>query len=129
MEKALETVKRKEERPRRFDNRNRSNNRGNFRSNDHQNDRRERYHDSRKNAEQPQPRNVEKETVEQVKPVETVKAPVKPVEKVATIKVEKAEVKDDLTKLTVAELREMAKAKNIKGFSTMKKSELVDALK
>lgn len=130
MEKALETVKRKEERPRRFDNRNRSNNRGNFRSNDHQNERRERYHDSRRNVEQePQARKVEKETVEQVKPVETVKAPVKPVEKVATKKVEKAEVKEDLTKLTVAELREMAKEKNIKGFSTMKKSELVDALK
>lgn len=130
MEKALETVKRKEERPRRFDNRNRSNNRGNFRTNDHQNERRERYHDSRRNVEQePQARKVEKETVEQVKPVETVKAPVKPIEKVATKKVEKAEVKEDLTKLTVAELREMAKEKNIKGFSTMKKSELVDALK
>ncbi|MDD2519196.1 MAG: Rho termination factor N-terminal domain-containing protein, partial [Bacilli bacterium] len=28
-----------------------------------------------------------------------------------------------------AELREMAKEKNVKGFSTMKKAELVDALK
>lgn len=41
----------------------------------------------------------------------------------------KAEVKEDLSKLTVAELKEMAKAKNIAGASTMKKAELLDALK
>ncbi len=35
----------------------------------------------------------------------------------------------DLSKLTVAELREMAKEKNITGASTMKKAELIDALK
>ena len=35
----------------------------------------------------------------------------------------------DLSKLTVAELREMAKEKNITGSSTMKKAELIDALK
>ena len=35
----------------------------------------------------------------------------------------------DLTKLTVAELKKMAKEKNISGYSTMKKSELIDALK
>ena len=34
----------------------------------------------------------------------------------------------DISKLTVAELREMAKNKDIKGFSTMKKAELVEAL-
>ena len=54
-------------------------------------------------------------------------------------KVEKAEKKEtkkveekssvDLTKLTVAELRDMAKEKDIKGYSTMKKAELIDALK
>jgi len=44
-------------------------------------------------------------------------------------KEEKAAVKEDLTKKTVAELREMAKTKDIKGYSTMKKQELVDALK
>ena len=43
-------------------------------------------------------------------------------------KEEKAAVKEDLTKKTVAELREMAKAKDIKGYSTMKKAELVEAL-
>lgn len=35
----------------------------------------------------------------------------------------------DLSKLTVAELREMAKSKNIEGYSTMKKAELLEALK
>lgn len=41
--------------------------------------------------------------------------------------VEKKEEKD-LSKMTVAELREVAKEKNIAGFSTMKKAELVAAL-
>ena len=35
----------------------------------------------------------------------------------------------DLSKMTVAELRELAKAKKITGASTMKKAELIDALK
>ncbi len=58
--------------------------------------------------------------------------------KVVTKEVEK-EVKEntkpikeeniDLSKLTVAELREMAKGKDVKGFSTMKKADLIDALK
>lgn len=34
----------------------------------------------------------------------------------------------DYTKLTVAELKEIAKGKNIEGYSTMKKAELVEAL-
>ncbi len=43
---------------------------------------------------------------------------------------EKTESKStDLSKMTVAELREMAKEKDIKGYSTMKKAELLDALK
>ena len=43
----------------------------------------------------------------------------------------KKEVKEekDLTKMTVAELKEMAKAKNIEGYTSMKKAELLDALK
>ena len=44
----------------------------------------------------------------------------------------KKEVKEDnkdLSKLTVAELRELAKSKNITGYSTMKKAELLEVLK
>ncbi|MCF1420596.1 50S ribosomal protein L21 [Mangrovimonas futianensis] len=40
----------------------------------------------------------------------------------------KAEVSQDLSALTVAELREMAKAKDISGYSSMKKAELIEAL-
>lgn len=35
----------------------------------------------------------------------------------------------DLSKLTVAELKDMAKAKKIEGYTSMKKAELIDALK
>ena len=58
----------------------------------------------------------------------TVKAEVKSEVKEAKKEV-KSEAKEDLSKLTVAELKEMAKAKNIAGASTMKKAELLDALK
>ena len=49
----------------------------------------------------------------------------------ATKEVKKEEAKEekDLSKLTVAELKEMAKAKNIAGATSMKKAELIDALK
>ena len=53
----------------------------------------------------------------------------RPSEKVEPKKEEKAVKSTDLSTLTVAELREMAKTKDIKGYSTMKKAELLDALK
>lgn len=42
--------------------------------------------------------------------------------------VKEEKVDTDLSKLTVAELKEMAKDKNIEGYTTMKKAELIDAL-
>lgn len=50
-------------------------------------------------------------------------------EKTTSKKVEKEEVKEDLSKLTVAELKKLAKEKNIENYTTMKKAELLDALK
>ena len=41
----------------------------------------------------------------------------------------KKEVKKDLTSLTVTELRDLAKEKNIEGYTKLKKAELLEALK
>ena len=59
---------------------------------------------------------------------ETVK-PVKKAVKEEPKTEEKAVVKEDLTSKTVSELKEMAREKEIKGYTTMKKAELIEALK
>ncbi len=59
-----------------------------------------------------------------------VKAEVKvETKKTASKKEVKSEEKEDLSKLTVAELKKLAKEKNIAGYTAMKKAELLDALK
>ena len=98
MKKAVDSVKRKEER--RAPKNNRNDKKG-FRKPFNKNN-----------------KNVEKEVKKEEKTVE------KEVKKETP-----KEVKVDLTTLKVSELREMAKEKDVKGYSTMKKSELLDALK
>jgi len=51
------------------------------------------------------------------------------VEKAETKVPAKKDVKEDLSSKTVAELKELAKAKNVAGYTTMKKAELLEALK
>lgn len=142
MQKALETVKRKEDRPRRFDNNRSNDNRSNDRrdnnrpfnryNNNRPNDNRSndnRNNDNRSNDRRDF-RREDRPVVETAKPVVEEKVTVKEVAQVVAPKeVKKAVVKEDMTTKTVAELRELAKAKDVKGYSTMKKAELIDALK
>ena len=46
-----------------------------------------------------------------------------------TVTKKNEDVESDISKMTVAELRNLAKEKNIEGYSTMKKAELLDVLK
>ena len=105
MKKALETVKRKEDRKPRFDRK------GDKKFNN-------------KSSEKVENKKAEdsKEVKKEVKAEDS-----KEVKKEVKAEVKKAE-KVDLSTLTVAELRKMAKDKGIKGISTMKKAELIEAL-
>ncbi len=93
MKKALETVKRKEDRRPRFERRDRRN--------------------FNKSSDRVDNRNKKEEKAE----VKEVKSE------------PKKAVKEDLSSKTVAELRDLAKSKDIKGYSTMKKADLIEALK
>ena len=95
MKKALETVKRKEDRKPKF----------------------ERKSDKKFNKSSEKVETHSKEEAKEVKENKEVKSEPKKAKK------------EDLTTKTVAELRELAKAKEIKGYSTMKKAELIEALK
>lgn len=105
MERALETVKRKEEKPRRFEKNSNYKNKSN-----HKNKIRRKVKEK-----------VEEESKERIE----VKEEPKEIEK--TVKAEEKAI--DLSSLTVLELRNMAREKGLKGFSTLKKVELIDALK
>ncbi len=102
MQKAVESVKRKEER------------------NDFKEKRFDKKKPFNKDKKVEAKKEVKEETKKEVKEVKEAKKEVKAAPKKAVV---------DLSTKTVAELRELAKEKDIKGYSTMKKAELLEALK
>ena len=109
MQKAVDSVKKKEDRPNRFNDR--KDNKGN------------KFVKKEEKVEKVEKKEEKVERTEKVEKAKKVEE--KPVKEV---KKETVKAKKDLSTLTVAELRDMAKAKDIKGYSTMKKAELVEAL-
>ena len=110
MKRAVESVKRKEDR-RPFD-------RKNFDKKpfDKKNNFKKSFNKSEKEVKENADDKEEAKVEKQVK-----------TEKTETVKTKKAV--EDLSSKTVSELRDLAKAKEIKGYSTMKKAELLEALK
>ena len=81
-----------------------------------------------KNAK-PEKKTTKKEATSEVNDETEVKEETKEEEKVEEKKpVKKEEVKEDLNELTLSDLKTRAKDAGIKGYSTMKKAELVEAL-
>ena len=101
MQKAVDSVKRKEDRP--------------YRQNDRRDNRNNKFVKERFEKKENKNEKVENKNEKAEPKKEEIKAEPK-----ATV---------DFSKMTVAELREAAKDKDIKGYSTMKKAELIDALK
>ncbi|MFI3307439.1 MAG: Rho termination factor N-terminal domain-containing protein [Mycoplasmatota bacterium] len=106
MQKAVESVKRREEKPRRDFKNNRRDFKPNFQKREFVK------------------REDRKPFVKQEKEVVTEQKEIKP-----EAKVEVKKEAQDLTQLTVTQLRDLANEKNVKVNSTMKKAELIDALK
>ena len=78
--------------------------------------------------------NIAKDALQNGKTVKEDKKETKQEDKKETKQEDKKETKqedkkEDLTKLTVVELKDLAREKGISGFSTMKKAELIEALK
>lgn len=120
MQRAVESVHKKDDR-KRFDRNKRFNN------NNRRFDNKDNNHGEYKKRESFKKNDFKEVTKEAPKKVE-----VKEVKKEVKKEIKKEVVKTeavDLSKKTVAELRDMAKSKEVKGYSTMKKAELVDALK
>ena len=81
--------------------------------------------DEDKNKTSETNKETKKEEVKEEKPKKETKA------KKETVKEDKEDIKaekEDLSKKTVAELKEMAKEKNIEGYSKLKKAELIEVL-
>ena len=125
MKRAVESVKKREDRPRqnnfdkRFDKK-RFDKKKSFKKRDN------KLSQDNKSSEEKVEKTVKAKEAKETKEVKETKT-VKEVKEAKVTK--KAADKVDLSGKTVAELKEMAKAKAIKGYSTMKKAELLEALK